>query len=109
MIARGFEDMGTKQNHSQASSGCLRRPRPARSEQELFKARLTLQIWMVKARDLTQAQAGDSRHQQPHASALMRNRGQPRGASSGFSTASGRMEITVKPTQGDRGDVGGMR
>ena len=45
-------------------------------EQELLKARLTLQIHkIVKARGLTQAQAGAILGiKQPHVSALMRNR-----------------------------------
>jgi predicted XRE-type DNA-binding protein len=45
-------------------------------EQELLKARLTLQIYRnIKARDLTQAQAGDILGiKQPHVSLLMRNR-----------------------------------
>jgi predicted XRE-type DNA-binding protein len=98
--------MGTKtRTSSQASSGNvfadLGLPNP---EQELFKARLTLQIYkMVKARDLTQAQAGEILGiKQPHASALMRNR------AGNFSV--GRLieflnrlgqnvEITVKPTR----------
>jgi len=45
-------------------------------EQELLKAQLTLQIHrIVKARGLTQAQAGEVLGiKQPHVSALMRNR-----------------------------------
>ncbi len=45
-------------------------------EQELLKARLTLQIYrIVKERGLTQAQAGELLGiKQPHVSALMRNR-----------------------------------
>ena len=45
-------------------------------EQELLKARLTLQIYRdIKARDLTQAQAGEILGiKQPHVSLLMRNR-----------------------------------
>ena len=45
-------------------------------EQELLKARLTLQIYrIVKARHLTQAQAGEILGiKQPHVSLLMRNR-----------------------------------
>ena len=45
-------------------------------EQELLKAQLTLQIYrIVKARELTQAQAGAVLGiKQPHVSALMRNR-----------------------------------
>jgi predicted XRE-type DNA-binding protein len=45
-------------------------------EQELLKARLTLQIYkLIKERGLTQAQAGKILGiKQPHVSALMRNR-----------------------------------
>ena len=45
-------------------------------EQELLKARLTLQIYrIIKARHLTQAQAGEVLGiRQPHVSLLMRNR-----------------------------------
>jgi predicted XRE-type DNA-binding protein len=48
-------------------------PRP---EQELLKARLTLQIYrIIKARHVTQAQAGEILGiKQPHVSLLMRNR-----------------------------------
>ena len=73
-------------------------------EQELLKARLTLQIYrIVKDRGLTQAQAGNILGiKQPHVSALMRNR------AGNFSV--GRLieflkrlgqdvEITVKPTR----------
>ena len=70
--------MGTKTRiRAQASSGNvfadLGLPNP---EQELLKARLTLQIYkIVKARGLTQAQAGEILGiKQPHVSALMRNR-----------------------------------
>ena len=79
-------------------------------EQELLKARLTLQIYkIVKARGLTQAQAGEILGiKQPHVSALMRNR------AGNFSV--GRLieflnrlgqdvEITVKPTRKDQGAV----
>jgi len=46
------------------------------SDQELLKARLTLQIHkLIKARGLTQAEAGEILGiKQPHVSALMRNR-----------------------------------
>ena len=45
-------------------------------EQELLKARLTLQIYrIIKARHVTQAQAGEMLGiKQPHVSLLMRNR-----------------------------------
>jgi predicted XRE-type DNA-binding protein len=77
-------------------------------EQELLKARLTLQIYkIVKARGLTQAQAGEILGiKQPHVSALMRNR------AGNFSV--GRLieflnrlgqdvQITVKPTRKAQG------
>ena len=46
------------------------------SKQELLKARLTLEIYrIIKARHLTQAQAGEILGiKQPHVSLLMRNR-----------------------------------
>ncbi len=79
-------------------------------EQELLKANLTLQIYKaVKARGLTQAQAGEILGiKQPHVSALMRNR------AGNFSV--GRLmeflnrlghdvRITVKPTRKARGEM----
>jgi predicted XRE-type DNA-binding protein len=82
-------------------------------EQELLKARLTLQIYkIVKARGLTQAQAGALlRIKQPHVSALMRNR------AGNFSvgwlieclTALGQdVEITVKPARQAQGEMSVM-
>ena len=79
-------------------------------EQELLKARLTLQIYrLIKARGLTQAQAGEILGiQQPRVSALMRNRA---GAFSverlmDFLTALGQdVEITVRPTRNEHGSV----
>ena len=79
-------------------------------EQELLKARLTLQIYrLIKGRGLTQAQAGEIIGiQQPHVSALMRNRA---GAFSverlmDFLTALGQdVEITVRPTRKEHGSV----
>src|SRR3984885_5401887 len=79
-------------------------------EQELLKARLTLQIHkIVKARGLTQTQAGQLLGiKQPHVSALMRNR------AGNFSvdrlmkllTALGQdIEITVKPTRKAQGEM----
>ena len=74
------------------------------AEQELLKARLTLQIYkVITARELTQARAGEILGiRQPHVSALMRNR-------SGmfsverlmeFLTALGQdVEITVRPAR----------
>src|ERR1700693_3019299 len=73
-------------------------------EQELLKARLTLQIYrIIKARHVTQAQAGEILGiKQPHVSLLMRNRS---GSFSverlmDFLTALGQdVEITVRPTR----------
>ena len=79
-------------------------------EQELLKARLTLQIYkIIKARGLTQAQAGEILGiKQPHVSALIRNR-------SGifsverlmqFLTALGQdVEISVRPTRKEHGQL----
>ena len=76
----------------------------------LLKARLTLQIYrLIKARDLTQAQAGKILGiKQPHVSALIRNR-------SGifsverlmqFLTALGQdVEISVRPTRKEHGQL----
>jgi predicted XRE-type DNA-binding protein len=79
-------------------------------EQELLKARLTLQIHrIVKARGLTQAQAGDLLGiKQPHVSALMRNRSGnfSVGRLIEFLTALGQdVEITVKPTRKAQGEM----
>lgn len=79
-------------------------------ERELLKARLTLQIYrLIKARHLTQAQAGEILGvRQPQVSALMR------GQSATFSverlmdflTALGQdVEITVRPTRKEHGEV----
>ena len=79
-------------------------------EQELLKARLTLQIYkIIKARGLTQAQAGDVLGiKQPHVSALMRNRAGnfSVGRLIEFLTALGQdVQITVKPTRKARGEM----
>jgi predicted XRE-type DNA-binding protein len=79
-------------------------------EQELLKARLTLQIYkIIKARGLTQAEAGGALGiRQPHVSALMRNRGGSFsvGRLMEFLTALGQdVEITVKPTRRATGRV----
>ena len=79
-------------------------------EQELLKARLTLQIYrLIKARGLTQTEAGKILGiQQPNVSLLMLNRS---GSFSierlmDFLTALGQdVEITVKPTRKDQGQV----
>ena len=79
-------------------------------EQELLKAHLTLQIYrIVKARGLTQAQAGEILGvKQPHVSALMRNRAGnfSVGRLMEFLTALGQdVRITVKPTRKARGKM----
>jgi predicted XRE-type DNA-binding protein len=79
-------------------------------EQELLKARLTLQIYrVVKARGLTQARAGAILGiKQPHVSALMRNRAGnfSVGRLMEFLTALGQdVRITVKPTRKARGEM----
>ena len=79
-------------------------------EQELLKARLTLQIYrLIRQRGLTQVQAGEILGiQQPRVSALMRNRA---GAFSverllDFLTALGQdVEITVRPTHNQHGSL----
>jgi predicted XRE-type DNA-binding protein len=79
-------------------------------EQELLKARLTLQIYrLIKQRGLTQAQAGEILGiQQPRVSALMRNRA---GAFSverlmDFLIALGQdVEITVRPRRREHGSM----
>lgn len=73
---KGRTDMGKKAKAKRGSHNVfadLGLPNP---EQELLKAQLTLQIYrIVKARGLTQAQAGEVLGiKQPHVSALMRNR-----------------------------------
>ena len=79
-------------------------------EQELLKARLTLQIYrLIKQRGITQTEAGKVLGiKQPHVSALMRNRA---GSFSverliEFLTALGQdVEITVRPTRKSQGVV----
>jgi predicted XRE-type DNA-binding protein len=79
-------------------------------EEELLKAKLTLQIYrLIKQRGLKQAEAGKILGiRQPHVSALMRNRA---GAFSverlmDFLTALGQdVQIIVKPTKKDHGAV----
>src|ERR1035438_1220679 len=78
-------------------------------EQELLKARLTLQIYkIVKERGLTQARAGEILGiKQPHVSALMRNRAGnfSVGRLMEFLTALGQdVRITVKPTRKAQGE-----
>jgi len=110
---KGNPDMARKTTTiaSEKSSGNvfadLDLPHP---EQELLKARLTLQIYRdIKARDLTQVQAGELLGiKQPHVSLLMRNR------SGNFSverlmdflTALGHdVEIRVKRTRKSHGQM----
>ncbi len=79
-------------------------------EQELLKAKLTLQIYrLIQRRGITQAAAGKILGiKQPHVSALMRNRS---GAFSverlmDFLNALGQdVEITVRPTRKPHGEV----
>ena len=79
-------------------------------EQELLKAKLTLEIYRhIRKRGLTQAEAGKILGiQQPHVSALMRNRA---GSFSverlmDFLTALGQdVEITVRPARKRHGAV----
>jgi predicted XRE-type DNA-binding protein len=73
-------------------------------EQELLKARLTLQIYrLIKGRGLTQTQAGEILSiKQPHVSALMRNRSGTFSVERlmQFLNALGQdIEITVRPTR----------
>ncbi len=101
----------SKRIHTEKGSGNvfadLGLPHP---EQELLKARLTLQIYrLIKARSLKQADAGKILGiKQPHVSALMRNRS---GSFSverlmEFLTALGQdVEITVRPTRKQHGEM----
>ena len=79
-------------------------------EQELLKARLTLQVYKVpKARGLTQARLSEVLGiKQPHVSTLMRNRAGnfSVGRLMEFLTALGQdVRITVKPTRKARGEM----
>ena len=79
-------------------------------EQELLKARLTLQIYrLIKERGLTQAAAGKILGiKQPHVSALMRNRSGTFSVERlmEFLTALGQdVEITVSPTRKNQGEM----
>jgi predicted XRE-type DNA-binding protein len=100
-----------KQVEAEESSGNvfadLGLPNP---EQELLKARLTFQIYkIIKARGLTQAQAGEVLGiKQPHVSALMRNRAGnfSVGRLIEFLTALGQdVQIIVKPTRKAHGEM----
>src|SRR5271165_5843221 len=113
-IDRGKIDMATKRTmpvRAEKSSGNvftdLGLPH---SEQELLKAKLTLQIYrLIKKRDLTQVEAGKILGiKQPHVSLLMRNRS---GSFSverlmEFLTALGQdIEISVTPARRGQGEV----
>ena len=79
-------------------------------EQELLRARLTLEIYkIVRERGLTQARAGEILGiKQPHVSALMRNRAGnfSIGRLMEFLTALGQdVRITVKPTRKAHGEM----
>jgi predicted XRE-type DNA-binding protein len=79
-------------------------------EQELTKARLTLQIYsIIKQRGLTQSEAGKLLGiQQPHVSLLMRNRAGSFsiGRLLDFLTALGHdVEIAVRPTRKPHGEM----
>ena len=80
------------------------------AEQELLKARLTLQIYkIIKARGWTQTKAGVILGiRQPHVSALMRNRAGMFSVERlmEFLTNLGQdVEITVRPTRKEHGKV----
>ena len=82
-------------------------------EQEMMKARLTLQIYrIVRERGLTQAQAAKALGiKQPHVSLLMRNRAGSfsAGRLMEFLTALGQdVEITVRPAQKEHGEMSVM-
>lgn len=80
------------------------------ADQELLKARLTLQIYrIIKQRGLTQTQAAKALGvKQPHVSLLMRNRAGTFsvGRLIDFLTALGQdVEITIRPTRKERGEM----
>jgi len=80
------------------------------ADQELMKARLTLQIYrIIKDRGITQTEAGKILGiPQPHVSALARNRSGnfSVGRLIDFLTALGQdVEITVRPTRKDHGQM----
>ncbi|MGA3035837.1 MAG: helix-turn-helix transcriptional regulator, partial [Terracidiphilus sp.] len=82
----------------------------ANADQELLKARLTLQIYrIIKQRGLTQTQAAKALGvKQPHVSLLMRNRAGTFsvGRLIDFLTALGQdVQITVRPTRKERGEM----
>ena len=76
---KGSTDMARKTTtiaYEESSGNVFRDLGLPHPEQELLKARLTLQIYrIIKARHITQAQAGEILGiKQPHVSLLMRNR-----------------------------------
>jgi predicted XRE-type DNA-binding protein len=111
MATRTRKSAAPKRARAEESSGNvfadLGLPHP---EQELLKAKLTLQIYrLIQRRGLKQAEAGKILGiKQPHVSALMRNRA---GAFSverlmDFLTAFGQdVEIAVRPTRKEHGEV----
>jgi predicted XRE-type DNA-binding protein len=85
----------------------------ANPEQELMKARLTLQIYhIIHQRGLTQTEAAKTLGiKQPHVSLLMRNRAGSFsvGRLMEFLTALGQdVEITVRPTRKEHGEMSVM-
>jgi predicted XRE-type DNA-binding protein len=85
----------------------------ANPEQELMKARLTLQIYhIIQQRGLTQTEAAKTLGiKQPHVSLLMRNRAGSFsvGRLMEFLTLLGQdVEITVRPTRKEHGEVSVM-
>jgi predicted XRE-type DNA-binding protein len=79
-------------------------------EQEMMKARLTLQIYsIIRERGLTQAQAAKTLGiRQPHVSLLMRNRAGSFsvGRLMEFLTALGHdVELAVRPSRKERGEM----
>ena len=85
----------------------------ANPEQELMKARLTLQIYhIIQQRGLTQTEAAKTLGiKQPHVSLLMRNRAGSFsvGRLMEFLTALGQdVEITVRPTRKEHGEMSVM-
>ena len=83
------------------------------AEQEIMKARLTLQIYrIIRERKLTQTQAGKVLGiKQPHVSLLMRNRSGSfsAGRLMEFLTALGHdVEITVRPSRKAHGEMSVM-
>ena len=82
----------------------------ANPEQELMKARLTLQIYhIIRDRNLTQTQAAKVLGvKQPHVSLLMRNRAGSFsvGRLMEFLTALGQdVEVSVRPTRKEHGEM----